>query len=263
MKRYSAKLLFTAITFLIGICPVVLNAQGFAGSINGTWLLPKLTELSGHLEEAQAGAGDAYAWDLNSEFRFRNGVAITSVIGWQHDKTVFADHHPTSGSPIHVKHHYSFTGAAGVGYGFHIAKNQFFGFANVMLGFGVGKTSSISKSVSRHEVYSWSEPQTGNSGNDTLDLEYHLNDLPVSSKLMQLRTVFGIEFRREQLFLKTFVDIRKWLNKIAEFEYSIERSDTYYKYQFDQSISGHVSVRPGYIGMGIGVGWYFNKSAKS
>lgn len=256
-------LFLPSIFFVLIVDSIPVRAQHFAAGVNTKAFLPSLTRVYGTVEDARVGMSSSFAMDAFGEYRFASGFTVHSELGWQYEQTVLWELIADGMWGGRGKDIQSWVAAAGAGYIFRFEQSRFYGFANGSIGIGVKDNKSMDQLRVYDHIEHWHDPQSGQSGFDTSHLYQAVDDYDLPKTNVQFRASFGAEYRSKHFFLRAFIEVRQWARKVVEVQYTFDRHMVHHENPDSPYInhgSGHYIIKAGYVGGGIGAGWYFNSS---
>jgi hypothetical protein len=250
MKRIC--ILFAALFSISG----ALKSQRIAVKVQVGYFYPGLTHLKGEIPNCSYSIQTNNCPDIGVEYIQPSGFVLSATIGYQRDWFNFWEKipKPTYGGPVaFAKMYRSVPVIFSAGYAHGIGKSNF--HFNALAGIGFGMAHS--ENVSRDYFFESAMMVTDEQGEhfDMQRVRIIVEDNSVKKLLPQARISAALEYQFKHLFIRAFAEARSWLGGFGEVKYHSENSSDYY--QFSQVNDGHFSLRAGYLGAGIGLGWNF------
>lgn len=251
-------------TFVISLflLSINLSSQSWCVTAQSGRYFPSLTNHKGDFPNCGFITYHADCPDIGFEFMNTSGIVFSTTIGYQKDWYNFSDRSgvETYGSPLHfAKTSKSIPIIFSSGYTRQIGKSHFRINALAGIGFGIIRSNDVSYQFA-FDGYIQTTDAQGNIYLDNQHVIINIVDSPIKKVMSQGRISISLEYVLKSFFVRSFFEARSWLSHSEEITYHSERSSSYY--QLSQTLDGHFSVRTGYLGVGIGVGWYF-KNPKS
>lgn len=249
------KILFTLFVSLHSISNF-LQCQTFSVKVQYGHFFPALTQLKGDIPNCSFVMWNSDCPDVGVEYAKLSGLTFSATIGYQKDWFNFSEisEVQTFGGPLILSKTYkSIPFIFSTGYSYNLGKSRFRVNALVGIGFGLVKSDEADKYYSFDGFVTVSDNQ-----GQYLDSQHvfiNIADQPMKKILPQARISIAIEYHINHFFARTFFEARSWLSNFEEIKYHSENTSAYY--QYSQTSDGHFSIRPGYLGVGLGLGWYF------
>jgi hypothetical protein len=263
MKGHASKFLFVISLLFVSSFSVV-QAQGFAGGVSIKGFQPSLSRVVGKLEEGWAFMSESMAIEAFGEHQYESGFTFHGELGWQYERTYLFTCIPDGVCGGNGKDIQSLILTGGGGYRTRIAGTRFYGFANAGIGLGRKYLHNMDQEMERTTINPWYDSWTGASGVDTAHIYISTIDHDLPKVDMQFRFSLGAEYRSKNLFVRAFVEARHWASRAVQIQYVVDRhfvqhDDPITPY-ISQHSTGNYFIRAGYVGIGVGAGWYFGKT---
>lgn len=236
-----------------------LHSQSFCIVAQGTRSSPLLSQIKGDINNCAATIYSEAFPDLGFEYVNSSGIVFSTSIGYQRDWFGFSEitKVPTYGGPLaFAKTYKSVPIIFSSGYSKQIRQSAFRVNIKAGAGFGIIHSENESRQYSFDGLVSVYDNQGIHA--DSQHVLISIEDSPLQKLSWQTRISISLEYKLNRFFVRSFVEARTWLSHFEEIKYHSENSSSYNNYS--QIVGGHFSVRTGYLGIGIGVGWYFKNS---
>lgn len=251
MKRQAALFIFLILFANVSI------AQGFAVKIQDGYYFPVLTKLKGSTPDSYFQMEKIYCPDISIEYLKSSGLFFSGTIGAETDRYHFSTRMPFPNpvGPLAIDKKYSSVPVIfSSGYVYNFGRSRFRLNTQAGIGFGFIKSTDFDRN---HSLEGW-VTLSGQSGieNDSQHVRIVIEDSPMKKVLAQVRASVSLEYHLKHLFARTTIEARSWLSAFETVKYHSEYDSTLF--HVNQTNDGYYRVRPGYFGISMGLGWYFN-----
>jgi hypothetical protein len=234
-----------------------LQAQRIAIEVQAGHFIPSLSGLKGDIPNCAFNITNSNFPDVSIEYTKPSGLLFSATVGYQRDWLGFSEiaRVNTYGGPLlFAKTYTSFPFILSSGYACDIGESHFRFNSRAGIGFGMVHSNDVTSDYSFDGIVTVYDEQ-GQNHMDSQHVKSTVTDGSVKKILPQARISVALEYQVKKFFARVFVEGRSWLGGFGEVEYHSENSSAYY--QYSQVTDGHFSLRTGYLGAGIGIGWSF------
>lgn len=249
---------------MLFISPALIFCQNFVIKADYGQGEPLFSKAKGELSNANIDFQKTFFYGTEGELQNANGVTFSLALDIQREHYRFSEKANSDGitNPFLYfnKTYNSIPVTLNFGYNHAIRESKFHILANVGIGYGIVFSEKTEVAYSFDGTVYYVDPQ-GQSHLDTQHVQLLTRDLALNQMLPFMKMTVGGEYYIHNFLIGIYIEERGWLSSFDKIGYHTEHSDSYTN--FNRVLDGDYSVRTGYVGLKLAIGWRFQLPKKA